>query len=103
VRIAAAAVGEPHRERFIVVSRDRGHAKLFEDRVDLSGIGTEPAEIAETENPPGAAAPRVGEDGAERDVIAVEASEERDRAFEVGFADQEGRRVSDRAFLGLFR
>jgi len=77
--------------------------KLFEDRVDRPGIRAEPSEIPEAEDPPCAPAARVGEDGTERQVIAVEAAEERDRPLEIGVPEQEGRCVSDREFRGAFR
>jgi hypothetical protein len=77
--------------------------KLFEDRVNLSGTRAETPQVPEAEDPLSATATRVREDGAERYVIAVDAPEERDRPFEIGLAEQERRRLSDREFRGAFR
>jgi hypothetical protein len=101
MRVATPAIGQPLRERLVVVPRDRDDAKLVEDRIDLAWIWTESAEIAEAEDALRTPAARVPGRSADRQVIAVEPAQERERSFEVGVAEQDGRRVNGSAPCGL--
>src|SRR4051812_48043200 len=50
VGVPAAAIGAALREGLVVISSDRADLELVQDRIDLPGIRTEAAEIAEAED-----------------------------------------------------
>ena len=84
MRVPAAAILLPHGKGVVVIPRDSLDLELIQDWVDLPGMRAEATQIPEAEEHCGTSSPRVLRRRAEREMIAVGATEEGDRPFQTG-------------------